>query len=62
MKGQSKKLGGRAYILGSSPQTAIVLKTSVNISYYICYAILLQEARIARHPNKKIQTPKDLKS
>lgn len=33
----------------------------MNISQYIRYAVLLQEATIARHPNKQMQTQKDLK-
>lgn len=39
----------------------MVFKISMNISQYIRYAVLLQEATIARHPNKQMQTQKDLK-
>lgn len=60
MKGQDSKHGGKS-IFGPSPLTAMVYKTSTNISHDICDAVLLQQTTIGRHPNKKIQTPDDLK-
>lgn len=60
MKDQDSKHGGKD-IFGPSPQTAMVYKTSGNISHGICDAVLLQETIIARHPNKQIQTSDDLK-
>lgn len=53
MKGQDNKCGGKS-IFGPSPQTAMVYKTSMNITHGICDAVLLQETIIARHPNKQI--------
>jgi len=58
---RSKQQTWRKSVFVSSPQTATVLKMSMNISYYIYYAVLLQEAIIARNPNNQFQTQKDLK-
>lgn len=60
MKGQDSKHGSKS-IFGPSPQTTLVYKMSMNISHGICDVVLFQETIIARHPNKQIQTPDDLK-
>lgn len=52
--------GGKS-IFDSSSQTAMLYKTSTNVSCDICDAVLLQETIIASHPSKQIQTPDDLK-
>lgn len=56
MNERSRQQTWRKSILGSSPQTTILFKMSMNISYYNCCAVLFQEATIARHPNNQIQT------